>query len=65
MGRLRLDYRVWRTLESSEGPDTALAWLMGANPMLGDELPLLYIQQQLAPQVLGAAEAFVADVHTG
>ena len=61
--RLRLGYRVWRTLEMAEGKHVALAWLMGANPRLDEELPLLYIQQQKTPVVIGAAEAFVNDVN--
>lgn len=59
--RLRLGYRVWRTLSQSEGPNVALAWLMGSNPRLDGELPVLYVQRQLAREVLGAAEAFIRD----
>jgi|SRR5690625_5210542 len=61
--RLRLGYRVWKTLEIAEGRSVALAWLMGANPGLEENLPVLYIQQQRTREVLGAAEAFVNDVH--
>jgi hypothetical protein len=61
--RLRLGYRVWKTLETAEGRNVALAWLMGANPRLDENLPVLYIQQQRTREVLGAAEAFVDDVH--
>lgn len=61
--RLRLGYRVWKTLEMTEGRNVALAWLMGANPRLDENLPVLYIQQQRTREVLGAAEAFVNDVH--
>lgn len=59
--RLRLGYRVFRTLEQAEGKNLALAWLMGANPRLDEELPLLYIQRNLARDVIGAAESFVND----
>lgn len=59
--RLRLGYRVFRTLEQSDGKNLALAWLMGANPRLGEELPVLFIQRNLARDVIGAAEAFVND----
>lgn len=59
--RLRLGYRVWRTLEMAEGGHVALAWLMGANPRLDEDLPVLYIQQQRTRDVIGAAEAFVND----
>lgn len=61
--RLRLGYRVWKTVEMAEGRNVALAWLMGANPLLDDNLPTLYIQQQRTREVLGAAEAFANDVH--
>ena len=61
IARVRLGYQVWRTLEHSQGPDVALAWLMGSNPRLNDGLPVLYIQRQLGQEVLGAAEAFVHD----
>ncbi|TRW47610.1 hypothetical protein [Georgenia yuyongxinii] len=61
--RLRLGYRVWRTVEVSEGPSTALAWLMGANPRLGEEMPIAYIRQLKTKEVLGAAEAFVSDTY--
>lgn len=59
--RLRLGYRVWKTLEQTDGPSLALAWLMGANPRLNEELPILFIQKNLARDVIGAAEAFVDD----
>lgn len=59
--RLRLGYRVWKTLELAEGKHVALAWLMGANPRLDEELPVLFIQQNRARDILGAAEAFVND----
>ncbi|GAB4100537.1 hypothetical protein [Sinomonas halotolerans] len=61
--RLRLGYRVWRILEMAEGKHVALAWLMGANPRLDDELPVLYIQQQKVREVIGAAEAFIDDTY--
>ncbi|MGO1192449.1 MAG: hypothetical protein ACTMHH_01135 [Nesterenkonia sp.] len=60
--RPRLGYRVWKTIETAEGKNVALAWLMGANPGLDENLPALYIQQQRTREVLGAAEAFVNDV---
>ncbi|WJH26604.1 hypothetical protein [Pseudarthrobacter defluvii] len=61
--RLRLGYRVWRTLERAEGKHVALSWLMGPNPRLDEELPVLYIQQLHSREVLGAAEAFVDDTY--
>ncbi len=61
--RLRLGYRVWRTLQLAEGNHVALAWLVGANPRLEEELPVLYIQQHRTREVIGAAEAFVNDTY--
>lgn len=61
--RLRLGYRVWRTLAMAEDKHVALAWLMGANPRLDEQLPLLYIQEQRSREVMGAAEAFVSDIN--
>lgn len=63
IARVRLGYRVWRTIEHSQGPSVALAWLMGSNPRLNEELPVLYIQRQFGQEVLGAAEAFVHDIY--
>ncbi|MGO4587932.1 hypothetical protein [Paenarthrobacter sp. 2TAF44] len=59
--RLRLGHRVWKTLVMAEGKHVALSWLMGANPRLDEEAPILYIQQQRTREVIGAAEAFVND----
>lgn len=59
--RLRLGHRVWKTLELSEGNSVALAWLLGANPRLNEEVPLLFIQKNRAHEVIGAAEAFISD----
>lgn len=61
--RLRLGYRVWKTLEMGEVKHVALAWLMGANPYLNEELPVLYIQQMRSRDVLAAAEAYVNDTY--
>jgi hypothetical protein len=63
VSRLRLGYRVWKTVESAEGRNVALAWLMGANPRLNEGLPVLYIQKQRTREVIGAAEAFVDDTY--
>ena len=61
--RLRLGHRVYRTIECAEGENVALAWLMGANPRLDEELPLMYVHALRAREVLGAAEAFVNDTY--
>lgn len=62
-GRLRLGYRIWRTLAMAEGKNVALAWLMGSNPRLDENLPVLYVQQGRTREVIGAAEAFVNDTY--
>ncbi|KIA72664.1 hypothetical protein ANMWB30_24320 [Arthrobacter sp. MWB30] len=59
--RLRLGYRVWKTLALHLTPDVALAWLRASNPRLDEETPLTYIQGMFAKQVLTAAEAFLGD----
>lgn len=61
--RLRLAYQVWWTVSSAQGPSVALAWLAGANPLLEENLPLQYIVDERAAEVLGAAVAFVEDMH--
>lgn len=60
--RLRLGYQVWRTVELAEGRDVALAFLLGANPRLGHDLPVNAIYDLRAQDVIGAATAFVEDV---
>lgn len=61
--RLRLGYRVGKTLQMGEGSNVALAWLLGGNPRLDEYVPALYIQQNRSREVLGAAEAFVNDTY--
>ncbi len=61
--KLRLGFQVWSTLATSQGPHIALAWLVGANPRLDENLPLQYIVDERAAEVLGAAVAFVEDVY--
>lgn len=60
---LRLGYRAWRTIESSDGPSVALAWLVGANPRLGERTPVTAIREQRAEEVMAAAQSFVEDAH--
>lgn len=61
--RLRLGYQVWRTVEAVEGRDVALAFLLGANPRLDDDLPLNAVYDRRHADVLSAALAFVDDVY--
>ena len=57
--QLRLAYRVWRMLEQNEGRDVALAWLVGANPRLGEQTPVTAIRELRTSDVVGAAQAFI------
>ena len=61
--RLRLGYRVWRTVAMAEGNSVALAWLLGANPRLGEVTPVTFVRELRTPEVLGAAQAFVDDTY--
>lgn len=57
--QLRLGYRVWRLLEQAEGCDVALAWLVGANPRLGEGTPVSAIRKLKSAEVIGAALAYI------
>lgn len=61
--RLRLARQVWRTVAANDGPSVALAWLVGSNLRLGDATPITYIRDLKVADVVGAAEAFVNDIH--
>jgi len=62
--RLRFGYQIVRMLSDYDKPSVVQAWLMGINPELGDRAPIKLIREypiaEIAPQVLGAARAFVA-----
>jgi hypothetical protein len=60
--RLRLGCRVWWTLAQDQGPNVALAWLAGANPRLGEDTPVTAIREGRDREVIGAVQAFLADV---
>lgn len=61
--RLRLLYRVARTVAEAYDAETARAFLTGSNPQLGDRSPLLVIAdepaEQAGPEVIGAARALL------
>jgi uncharacterized protein (DUF2384 family) len=61
--RLRLLFRVSRMVADAYDDDTARAFLMGANPQLGDRSPLLVIADDppevAGPEVIGAARALL------
>ena len=62
--RLRFAYQVVRTLSQHDSPKVVQAWLTGVNPELGDRVPLRVLRDgevaTIAPEVLGAARAFIA-----
>lgn len=60
--RLRFAYRVWRMLADAEGESVALAWIVGANPRLGEVTPVTAMREQRDTDVVGAANAFINDV---
>jgi len=55
--KLRLAFRVWSILERAQGPSVALAWIVGANPRLGGDVPLQLVIDERATEVIGAALA--------
>lgn len=57
--QLRLGYRVWHMVDQEEGPDVALAWLVGANPRLGEATPVSAVRDLKSAEVIGAAMAFI------
>ncbi|GAA4424032.1 hypothetical protein GCM10023169_20370 [Georgenia halophila] len=59
VNQLRLGYRVWHMLEQAEGPNVALAWLVGANPRLDENTPVSAVRELRSADVMGAALAFI------
>ncbi|WP_256829570.1 hypothetical protein [Ornithinimicrobium faecis] len=59
VNQLRLGYRVWHLLSQEEGPDVALAWLVGSNPRLGEATPVTAVRDLKSAEVVGAALAFI------
>jgi hypothetical protein len=62
--RLRFAFQVVRMLSEHDSPRIVQAWLMGVNPELGDRVPARLLREgeldAVAPEVLGAARAFIA-----
>jgi hypothetical protein len=62
--RLRFAFQVVRTLSEHDSPAVVQAWLTGANPELGDRVPLRLLRENdvdaVAPAILSAARAFLA-----
>jgi hypothetical protein len=64
LDRLRVAYRVVRTLEVHDSPQTVQAWMQGLNPILGEQSPARLLRdgdlEQDGPRVLDAARAFAS-----
>lgn len=62
--RLRLTFQIVRMLSDHDSPRVVQAWLTGVNPELGDRVPVRLLREgeisAIAPEVLGAARAFIA-----
>ena len=59
--RVRLGYRVWKTLESLGDREKAALWLLGSNPGLDGATPVAFIAQLHTREVIDVAEAFVLE----
>lgn len=59
--QVRLGFRVWLMLRDAEGPQVAAAWMIGANPRLGEDTPITAIREMRSAHVVGAAQAFIDD----
>lgn len=61
--RLREAFQVATLLSLAESPQTARAWLMGMNPLLGDRAPAFVFAEDRegGERVMGAARAFLAQ----
>jgi hypothetical protein len=62
--RLRFAYQVAKTLAEHDSHQVVQAWMIGVNPELGDRVPLRLLREGdldiVAPEILGAARAFLA-----
>lgn len=47
--------RIFKMIEDVEGADLARAWMIGGNPMLGDETPITAIRERRFQLVEAAA----------
>lgn len=62
--RLRIALRVALMIAAIDGPGVAQAWFQGLNPQLDERSPARLLREgnleEVGPDVLGAAQAFVA-----
>jgi hypothetical protein len=57
--RLRTAHQVSQVIAEREGPQVARAWMLGMNPQLDDENPILCIAADRHHDVLLAARAYL------
>ncbi|WP_227979251.1 hypothetical protein [Nocardia spumae] len=59
LARLQIAHRCWIILATSEDPDVARSWFIGANPTLDEESPALAIRADRFRETIAAAVLFV------
>lgn len=59
--RLELAYRIFRSIEDSDGDQVARSWLLSTNPRLDGETPVALIRRDDYAPVDRAAQAFITD----
>lgn len=59
--RLRAAHQVFEMIAKREGPHVARAWMIGMNPHLDDENPILCIARDRHHDVIVAARAYLND----
>jgi hypothetical protein len=62
--KLRFAYRLAKMISDHEGQRVVQAWFTGLNPELRDRVPVRLLREEdletVAPEILGAARAFLA-----
>jgi len=53
--RLAFALRIFRMIEAKEGGDVARAWMIGGNPMLGEDTPITAIRERRFSEVEATA----------
>lgn len=60
----RAGREVFEMISAAEGDDVARAWMIGMNPHLDDESPILTLQQKRCAEVLRAGRSYLAGQWT-
>ncbi|WP_371031211.1 hypothetical protein [Pseudoclavibacter sp. JSM 162008] len=63
--RLVFAYEQWQKIADAEGELVARLWSIGANPRLGDDIPIVAIQADRFEDVRQAAQAPIDDSFSG